>query len=100
MLVPLSRFAKLATTSRQASDFEAWKTWKAKPTDANASALLTQVAPLIHKEANKWAGALAKPLLETEGKRLAMQAFHSYDPNKGAALGTHVVNQLQRMSRV
>jgi DNA-directed RNA polymerase specialized sigma subunit len=29
-----------------------------------------------------------------------MQAFHSYNPNKGAALGTHVVNQLQRMSRL
>jgi DNA-directed RNA polymerase specialized sigma subunit len=39
-------------------------------------------------------------LLESEGKRLAMEAFHSYDPNKGAALGTHVVNQLQRMSRL
>ncbi len=96
----LAALAKLAATGRQASDFEAWKTWKAKPTDANASALLTQVSPLIHREANKWAGTLARPLLETEGKRLAMQAFHSYDPSKGAALGTHVVNQLQRMSRL
>jgi DNA-directed RNA polymerase specialized sigma subunit len=43
---------------------------------------------------------LARPLLETEGKRLAVGAFHSYDPNKGAALGTHVVNSLQKMSRL
>lgn len=100
MPVPLRSFAKLATTGRQEADLAAWKTWKAKPTDANASALLSQVAPLIHKEVNKWSGTLAKPLLETEGKRLAMQAFHSYDPGKGAALGTHVVNQLQRMSRL
>lgn len=100
MPVPFSRIAKLATTSRQDSDLAAWHTWKKNPTDANASALLAQVSPLIHKEANKWAGALAKPLLETEGKRLAMEAFKNYDPNKGAALGTHVVNQLQRMSRL
>lgn len=100
MPVPLRSFAKLAATGRQEADLAAWKAWKAKPTDANATALLAQVAPLIHKEANKWAGTLAKPLLETEGKRLAMQAFHSYDPDKGAALGTHVVNQLQRMSRL
>lgn len=96
----LSVIAKLAATGRQQSDLDAWRTWKAKPTDAHASALLAQVSPLIHKEANKWAGTLARPLLETEGKRLAMQAFHSYDPSKGAALGTHVVNQLQRMSRL
>lgn len=95
-----SAIAKLAATTRQQSDLDAWHTWKKSPTDANASALLTQVSPLIHKEANKWAGTLARPLLETEGKRLAMQAFHSYDPSKGAALGTHVVNQLQRMSRL
>lgn len=96
----LSAIAKLAATGRQESDMEAWKTWKKSPTDMNTSALLQQVSPLIHREVNKWSGTLARPLLETEGKRLAMQAFHNYDPNKGAALGTHVVNQLQRMSRL
>jgi len=96
----LGRFAKLAATSRQTQDIDAWHAWKKSPTDANTSALLSHVNPLIHREANKWAGTLARPLLESEGKRLAMEAFHSYDPNKGAALGTHVVNQLQRMSRL
>lgn len=86
--------------SRQDTDLNAWRAWKAAPTDANATALLRQVDPLIQKEVNKWSGALARPLLETEGKRLAMEAFKSYDPDKGAALGTHVVNQLQRMSRL
>lgn len=100
MPAPLRAVAKLATSGRQEADLAAWHVWKKSPTDANASALLAQVAPLIHKEANKWAGTLARPLLETEGKRLAMQAFHSYDPNKGAALGTHITNQLQRMSRL
>lgn len=99
-MTALSAIAKLAATSRQTSDLDAWKTWKAKPTDTHASALLAQVSPLIHREVNKWSGTLARPLLETEGKQLAMQAFHSYDPNKGAALGTHVVNSLQRMSRL
>lgn len=96
----LARFAKLAVTSRQSQDIDAWHAWKKNPTDTHASALLSHVSPLIHREANKWAGTMARPLLESEGKRLAMEAFHSYDPNKGAALGTHVVNQLQRMSRL
>lgn len=98
----LSKVAKMVSgvQPRAQRDHELWQTWKKKPTDANASALLAQVQPLIHREASKWDQTLARPLLETEGKRLAMQAFHSYDPNKGAALGTHVVNQLQRMSRL
>lgn len=100
MPTSMRNIVKLAATGRQEADLAAWHTWKKSPTDANATALLAQVSPLVHKEANKWAGALARPLLETEGKRLAMQAFHSYDPSKGAALGTHVVNQLQRMSRL
>ncbi len=58
------------------------------------------MSPIIHKEVNKWAGSLARPLLETEGKKLAMESFHSYDPSKGAALGTHVTNGLMKMSRL
>jgi DNA-directed RNA polymerase specialized sigma subunit len=98
-------FAKLAQLApkpqtRSAKDLELWHAWKKSKGDENASALLKQVHPLIVREASKWSQTLAQPLLETEGKRLAMQAFHSYDPNKGAALGTHVANQLQKMSRL
>lgn len=100
MSSPLARFAKAAATGHQSQDLAAWQTWKQQPTDGHASALLAQVNPLIQREANKWAGTMARPLLEAEGKRLAMESFHSYDPAKGAALGTHVVNQLQRMSRL
>lgn len=99
----LERIAQLAATtamSRSEQDRDLWQTWKKNPTDAHGSALLQQVNPLIQREVNKWSGTLARPLLETEGKRLAMQAFHNYDPAKGAALGTHVVNQLQKMSRL
>ena len=69
-MTTLAALAKLATTGRQQSDHAAWETWKKSPTDANASALLAQVSPLIHREANKWSGTLARPLLEAEGKRL------------------------------
>lgn len=99
----LKNVAKLASTaavSRQDQDLALWRKWKQAPTDANAQALLKAVDPLIQREVNKWSGSLARPLLETEGKRLAMEAFHNYDPNRGAALGTHVVNQLQKMSRL
>ncbi len=99
----LERVAQLASSAAQTrgeKDLALWHTWKKDPSDENAKALLHQVNPLIHREVQKWSNTLARPLLETEGKRLAMEAFHSYDPSKGAALGTHTVNTLQKMSRL
>ena len=103
MATSLERTASAVTTAtltRSEQDLALWRRWKSHPTDVHASALLAQVSPLIQREASKWAGTLARPLLDTEGKRLAMQAFHSFDPSRGAQLGTHVVNQLQKMSRL
>lgn len=81
-------------------DLQLWKEWKKRPTDANAEALLSQVNPLIQKEVNRWSGTLARPALELEARRLAMEAFHSYRPTGGAALGTHVMNRLRKLSRL
>ncbi len=86
--------------SRSSVDLDHWKTWKASPTDTNLTALLHQVKPLIQNAVQKWSGTLAKPMLEAEGKRLAVLAFHDYDPNRGAALGTHVTNNLMKLSRI
>ena len=99
----LEHVATLATTeapTRGEQDLALWRRWKSAPSDEHASALLRQVHPLIQREVGKWAGTLARPLLETEGKRLAMHAFHNFDPTRGAQLGTHVVNQLQKVSRL
>ena len=95
----LTQLAALIPTRGQ-SDLSAWQAWKAAPTDANLTALLNQVNPLIQSQVSKWAGTLARPLLEAEGKRLAVLAFQSYDPNRGVALGTHVVNYLMKLSRL
>ncbi len=99
----LQRVAALALAtepSRSEKDLAAWRAWKASPTDANLSALLRQIDPLIQREANNWQASLARPLLEAEGKRLAVMAFNNYDANRGAALATHVANYLKKMSRL
>ena len=99
----LDRVAKLALSTvdaRRERDLERWQAWKRAPTDANLTALLRQVEPIVQKEVGKWSGTLAKPLLETEGRRLAVDAFHTYDPTRGAALGTHVTNGVLKMSRL
>lgn len=100
LLEKVARLATEATPTRGEKDLALWYAWKKTPTDANLSSLLSQVNPLIQREANKWSGSLARPLLVAEGQRLAVGAFHGYDPSKGAALGTHIVNSLQKMSRL
>jgi DNA-directed RNA polymerase specialized sigma subunit len=96
----IAQFAAAMEPSRGEKDLAAWRAWRATPTDSNMSALLRQVDPLIQREANNWAASLARPLLEAEGKRLAVMAFNNYDPSRGAALGTHVANYLKKMSRL
>jgi DNA-directed RNA polymerase specialized sigma subunit len=92
--------AAAEATSRAEQDLALWRAWKKSPTDANLSALLQQVGPLIQREVNRWAGSLARPVLEAEAKRLAVKAFETYDPTRGAALGTHVANMLLKLSRL
>ena len=77
-----------------------WEQWKRAPTDSNLQSVLRQLNPLIQREVNKWTGTLARPLLELEAKRLATEAVRSFDPNRGAALGTHVANRLKKISRI
>jgi hypothetical protein len=81
-------------------DVELWKKWHRGRQDADLQALLQQLDPLVQSEVNRWAGSLARPLLELDAKRLAAEAIQSYDPHKGAALGTHVANRLKKLSRL
>lgn len=81
-------------------DVQLWKTWKKQPTDAHAEALLGQMNPLIQKEVNRWSGTLSRPALELEAKRLTMEALQTFQPTRGAALGTHVTNRLRKLSRL
>jgi DNA-directed RNA polymerase specialized sigma subunit len=82
------------------ADLAAWKTWNKTHSDAAMSEVLRLVDPLIQKETNRWTGTLARPLLELEAKRLAVEAIQSFSPTGGAALGTHVVNRMKKLSRL
>lgn len=80
-------------------DLELWKTWKRTRSPFDLQKLLDQMNPIIAREVNKWAPAMSRSLLESEGKRLAVDAFEKYDPNAGTALSTYITTRLQKMSR-
>jgi DNA-directed RNA polymerase specialized sigma subunit len=81
-------------------DLELWKQWNKTKSSTDLERLVKQLNPLIQSEVNRRAGTLARPLLETQAKILTVKAIKSFDPNRGVKLSTHVINQLQKLSRV
>lgn len=84
----------------KSKDLELWKKWKRSQSPEDLQALITQMRPVIMREALKWSNGMSVSLLEAEGKRLAVEAFQSYDPNAGTALSTYVASRLPKLSRL
>ena len=87
-------------TPDKSLDLELWRKWKQMPTPQNLEALIRQLNPIIQREAGRWSGIVPRYVIENEAKKLAIKACQSYNPNAGTALSTHVVNQLQKLSRM
>lgn len=81
-------------------DLSLWHAWNKSRQPHDMQALLDQMHPIIMREVNKWAAGASRSLLEAEGKRLAAEAFASYNPNAGVALSTYLTTRLQKMSRI
>jgi len=81
-------------------DVVLWKAYKAKPTATTLRPLMTAMKPLMHSEVNRWKASAPQPVLYREAQTLALHAINNFDPDKGAALGTHVMNRLKKLSRI
>jgi len=79
-------------------DLELWHSWKGGDQAAKWE-LLNQFKPIISQYAQTHSNVLPKPVVEAKLKRYTLQAFDTYDPNKGAKLSTHVVNYFQKLNR-
>lgn len=83
----------------KSKDLELWEQWNRTRSSADMQALLNHLQPLINQQVTRWGGTLSRPMLETKAKVLAAEAIKTYQPNRGAALATHVTNRLQKLSR-
>jgi DNA-directed RNA polymerase specialized sigma subunit len=81
-------------------DIELWQKWKATKAMTDLEPLMKQMAGPINTQVTRWATVAPRFLLENEAKKLALQAFETFDPNRGVALATHVINWLQKLSRL
>jgi len=89
----------MTRAERKEKDLELWREYNKNPSKQNLKPLMKALDPVIQVEVNKWSGAIARPVLESKAKSLALEAIKSYDPYAGAALATHVTNRLKKLSR-
>lgn len=81
-------------------DLQLWRGYKTSRLPAARDALLKRFDGVLQSQVNKWAGPVPRQALLNEARLLALKAFDSFDPAKGTALSTHVVNSLQPISRM
>lgn len=102
----LEGIEKAATDERkklQQRELQLWQDWKAggmKPQQVRP--LIQSFQPLINSVANRWAPRirdLPPAAIRAEFTNHFMKALETYDPDRGAALGTHVRSHLRKAQR-
>jgi DNA-directed RNA polymerase specialized sigma subunit len=91
-----------AAQGRQAKELELWHVWKKTKSPDDLEPLLDAYAPLIERKAVEYgAGAVLIPRVALKGEltKHIIGAFETYDPNRGAALNTHVQHRIQKAKR-
>jgi RNA polymerase primary sigma factor len=76
---------------------EAFDKWKGEPSQPNLQELLKKANPVIDSAVQSY--GRGNPALRSQAKVLAVKAFQSYDPKQGTKLRTHLLTQLQPLSR-
>lgn len=86
-----------STSAAPGSLDDAYEFWKKNQSPANMDRLLRAASPAINKALSSFAAG--DKALTARAKRLAIDAFRTFDPKKGAKLGTHLYIRLQPLQR-
>ena len=92
---------KTAASQRAQDDLERWQFWNDNGRQAeHLQPLLKSFKPVITQAVNTYrAPTVQKSAFEAAATKQAIEAFHSYDPNRGAALATHVIGRMKKLQR-
>ncbi len=77
---------------------DTFKTWKADPSPINNAAMLGKVQPIVDSALRHYGGGSPSPSLRSRAKLLAIDAFHTYNPEYGK-LKTHIFSHMQGLQR-
>lgn len=74
-------------------------TWLRTPNPTLSTQLIKQLNPTIQKAITTHVGPTASPTIKSQAKLMALEAAKTFQPGKGANLGTHVFSHLQGLKR-
>ena len=81
-------------------DIELYNAWKGSGDKQALGQLMKQLRPVIYSEVRRTSGTLPEAALSAEAKKWTIRALNTYDPNKGVAISTHVMNYLPKVRRL
>ena len=81
-------------------EFGMWQQWSKTKDSEVLENLLTSMDPIIQKRVGQFRSApIPQSAIEAEARKQAIGAFQTFNPNRGAQLGTHVNNYLRKVYR-
>jgi len=81
-------------------EFGLWKNWKKDKDELKLLQLIESYQPLVHHTVSKFrTSGLPGSALQAEGNKLLIKSLESYSPDRGAALNTHIHNNLRNIQR-
>ena len=84
----------------KARELVTWKKWKRTKDPVLMNDLLKSMDPYLQSHVNKFTTSpLPRQAIESQARILAVKGFHTYDPNRGAALNTHLGHELKHLTR-
>ncbi len=88
--------------TRAEKDLKLFLRYRASPTKENLTVLMRQFEGLIRYSVNRYSSASSIPpqALRMRAFSQVKKALDTYNPDKGAAIGTHVSNYLKRVDSV
>lgn len=94
-------FTKSAATQRSQDDLAHWQYWKEQGKQPeHLVPLLKSFAPVIAQAVRTYRAPTVQPAaFHAAATKQAIEAFESYDPNRGAALATHVIGRMKKLQR-
>jgi DNA-directed RNA polymerase sigma subunit (sigma70/sigma32) len=85
-------------TYTKSEELKLWEDWKVGSKVAQ-NKLIKSLDPLLQSQINRYQHpSIPRSALEAESRKLALEAFKTYDPTK-AQLGTHVTNHQKHLQR-
>jgi DNA-directed RNA polymerase specialized sigma subunit len=87
-------------SERQTNELALWKKWKVSRSKEVLENLITSFQPMIQQVVIQFSTAPLPPeAVEAEAIKQLVEAFKTYNPGMGTALGTHVYSYLRKVYR-